>query len=121
MGWITTEYFDIEAFEIGLYLEMVEIAEVKMPAYMKSVQPLDTSENADDVIMQETNRDASYVHTSMGITSLGIGDEDNGQVPYWTKRNYENDLHPEKKGYIEKGNSRLRTFVEAVDYEKLLD
>ena len=120
MGEVNTEYFDIEMFETGLYFEMVEIAEVKLPAYMKTIQPLDTSPTADSVIMQETNKEASFVTMVGGIINLGIGDEDDGQVPYWTKRNYENNLHPETLGYIQKGDAMLQTMVEGVDYEKLL-
>ena len=82
----------VSNFNTALKNAMVRIWK-RAKKYMIDYAPIDESRYKDDVVLKE-NIDYDWQWDSMVIGSVNI--------PYATRRNYENKLHPDKRRYVQK-------------------
>jgi hypothetical protein len=115
-GKVKTTYFDINDTRRYLDERILMASEVTYDVLTTHMQPIDLSSRADDVVMrQETFLDYDRLdYDNHAYMSIRI------EVPYAIKRNYENDLNPRHKFYIERGQRLIDDLIEEIDLERAI-
>lgn len=101
--------------EMNLMTDVMGATQRTLP-YAREVEPIDESDFKDDIVMRdETEGDVRIVGEGIVEAEIDIN------VPYAQRRNFENNLNPDKTGYIEKIEDELLRNLMEVDYAEIIE